>query len=76
MQMSIYETMKAHGFADLGRCGACGGSVHKYQNGNVMVYVKPKTNIFRVRIGNQYVTEWKNINELNETIEAHLSAKA
>jgi hypothetical protein len=65
------EILTGLAFKDLGVCGMCGGQVHKWQRGNVLVYVRKKTNIFRVRERNHYVTQWLPISQLNETIKTY-----
>lgn len=72
----VWQAMSKHGFQSLGRCTLCGAGLFKYQRGNVIVYVKPKIHIFRVRIGGSYVTEWKDVKEIDETVKQIISEEA
>jgi hypothetical protein len=74
--LNSYDTLKGLGFTDLGRCSACGGSVHKWQKDNTVIYLKPKTHIFRIKEGNNYVTDWKKLSQLHEIVEAYISKEA
>lgn len=67
--MTIEETIQQYGFYPSGSCDCGGMRNDKYRKGEIVIYVRKKTNQFKIKKKNQVVIPLMSLNELEITLQ-------
>lgn len=67
--MTIEETIKAFDFNPSGSCDCGGMRNDKYRKGNYVIYIRKKTNQFKIKKKNEVLIPLMNLNALEETLQ-------
>ena len=67
--MTIEEIISQYGFHQSGSCDCGGMRNDKYRKGEIVIYVRKKTNQFKIRKKNDVIIPLMNLNALEETLQ-------